>query len=199
MKTLRVNQCSIGKFNLLGNEETLQFSMSIIEDGKQYEENGIRAVLNYSGDVDNYYILNNALNNLEDVFELCYKDGCRWMGGTDYEAQTILFAKVYKENYEEINKNLLAAHKIETEKKIEELKKQLLRSEIVPNLDYQVSRVFDAKIKENQKMIDHYNNKLADLKEDSESFQKEAKYRDKYLLRNEILKGVMDIETMISE
>ena len=73
MKTLRVIQNSVGRYNLLSNEESLCFSMGLFDDDKLMSDGETKAKLYYSGDPDEKYGFEDAINNLDFVFEKCFE------------------------------------------------------------------------------------------------------------------------------
>lgn len=174
MKELKITQCSVGKYNLFGNEETLAFYAGIFEGGKHIEIDGVKAIIHYSGDPDEKDDF--TLDNIDWVFEKCFKYATNIWSTRDYLAECLTFAKVYGENYEEIDANLVKKHKEKIEKQIEELQRKLNYTTIVNEIDsnYWV----DKEISKYQKWID--GSKLSDFVEGSESYIKEKSKIDGY-------------------
>ncbi|RYD86165.1 MAG: hypothetical protein EOP50_22875 [Sphingobacteriales bacterium] len=96
---IRVTQCQVGRFNLLSSEKTLEFSCGLYTDGKLIEEDGVKAILKYSGEPDmiDYFT---SLDNLDAIFSHCFEFGSRISSSTDYVSQCLLFARLFRENYE---------------------------------------------------------------------------------------------------
>jgi hypothetical protein len=169
MIELRVTQNSVGNFNWANqNEKSFVFQMGIFKDGQLIEENGIKALIRFSGDPDEAYTFEDPFDNLTEVFELCCKESGKWISSTDYLSQCLLFAKVYSENYEELNATLLQKHKERTEKKIAELQKSLAKSEIIPeDIWYMANSYIETEVSKYEKWILSNQKDLEQLKEDS--------------------------------
>lgn len=192
--TLKVTQCQVGQFNLLSNENSLSFYMGIIKDGKIIEEDGVRAQLCFSGDPDEYDTFEDAFGNLDYVFEKCWKYANNIISSANYKKQCLLFAKVYRENYEEINNSLLKEHKEKTERKIKELQHELEWNMIVPEEIYSFNSIIKKEIKKHQDWIESNNKKMLDLKEESESYRKLQKQNESYLKDIEEYSKLLDNE-----
>lgn len=122
---LKVTQCSVGRYNLIGNEKSLSFYMGIYDGGKLVEVNGIKALLHYSGEENEEDDFKDAIDNLQYVYEKCLMYADRVISSTDYEAQCLTFIKVYTENFDLINETQKAKERKDIESKIQKLQKQL--------------------------------------------------------------------------
>lgn len=122
---LKVTQCNVGKYNLLGNEKSLSFYMGIYDNNKLIEVDGIKALLHYSGEPDELSDFEDAINNLESIYEKCLKYADKVISSVDYEAQCLLFIKVYTDNFELINETQKTKERIAIEKGIQKLQKEL--------------------------------------------------------------------------
>jgi len=185
---IRITQCNVGKYNLFSSEESLSFYMGIYtEDNKVYEENGIKAILHYSGEPNELYIFENALDNLGEVFQKCFEYSNKVWSSTDYKAQCLLFAKVYHENFDTLETNMKTQRDKNILEEIEKLQKQLSYG-VLSDISYEVEQSINNQIKSNQKMIDYYLQKNSELKEDTETYNKNLEYITKYKKSNEQLK-----------
>lgn len=180
MKTLKVTQCQVGRFNMLSNEKSLSFYMSIFDDGVKVEENGILAQLYYSGEEDDYELFSDAINNIEEVFSKCYEYAERIISNTDYKAQCHLFYKVYMQNLEEINNSLLAAHKESVEKQIKKLQEQLKVTEIACDISYTADKCIKKRINLLYKWIEQDEKTLSELIPGTETHIKKKALLDRW-------------------
>ena len=186
---IRVTQCSVGNYNLLSSEKTLSFFMGIYtEDNKVYEEDGIKAILHYSGEPDEIGIFKDALNNLAEVFDKCFEYAKRVYGTTDYKSQCLTFAKVYHEYFDTLENNMKVERNKEIEKTIERLKKKLTYP-VLDDISYEVETTLNNQIQSNQKMIDYYLEKNSELKEGTETYNKNLERISKYEKENLKLKN----------
>lgn len=186
---IKVSQCSVGRYNLLSSEESLSFYMSIYtEENKVYEENGIKAQLYYSGEPDELYIFEDAFDNLEEIFRKCFEYSNKIFSTTNYKEQCLLFSKIYHEYFETLETNT----RIERDKKllyeIEKLQKLLLKTNALVDISYQVNNCLNEKIISNARMIDYYIKNNSELKEGTETYNKNLEQISKYEKNNEHLK-----------
>jgi hypothetical protein len=177
---LRVIQCQVGQFNLCSNEKSLSFYMGIYEYNKPIEVNGVNAILHYSGEPDEVDYFRDAFNNLENIFTKCFEYSQRIWSTTDYKAQCLLFAKLYQENYDKLNAQLVEKHKIEVQKEIEELQKGLNCDTILPDLSYSINTAIYKKIEGIKKSIEVNEKELIQLKENSEKYSEISNRINKY-------------------
>lgn len=169
---LRVIQSSVGSFNWANpSEKSFSFTIGLFGADRQLiVENGVKAVLHFSGDPDTENEFDEPLDNLRDVFDKCFKYSKRVWGSTDYEAQCLLFARIYTENYEALDNALVASHKQRVEKKIAELQKQLSWNNIIPEISDVVDECIDTEVKKYNTWIDMNKKELEQLKEDAPKY-----------------------------
>lgn len=179
---VKVFNNQIGCFNLLNqSRKSFEFSMGLIDDaGKTIEVDGIKAIIRFSGEPDEEYYFTNPLGNLGEVFTKCFEYGDNVYSSTDYKSQCLLFAKLYQENLELLDSEAVIKHKEQTQKKIDDLQRELSWNTILPDLTYDVNSAIDTKISKVKKSIFFKEKELSELKEDSESYQKAKKYLDGY-------------------
>lgn len=123
---IKITQCHVGQFNLCSSEKMLSFHAAIYHEGKIVQgDDGKIARISYSGTPDELPEFENAWDNFDSIFEKCYKDSVKWFGSTDYRAETMLFARVYLEHYEEINANRLDRRRKEIERELKRLQTEL--------------------------------------------------------------------------
>jgi hypothetical protein len=187
MKEIKVTQSYVGHFNAINtSEKTFSFYMGIYEDNQVLEENGIKAILHYSGDPDDQDNFEDPIDNIEQVFDLCFKYSNKVWSSTDYKAQCLLFGKLYIQYFEELDNNLVEKRKIKLQKELEEIQKKLSYSTVLNDLTWQFNNTLNKQIKEDQKMVDYYIKEQLQLKEDSEKYLKNQEYMLNY--QNKVLK-----------
>jgi hypothetical protein len=126
-----MTQCAVGRFNLAGSDETLEFSLSIRDDeGKCVSVGDNYATIKYSGEPDEKDDFEEWHENLGWVFNKCFRYSKRIWGSTDYVGNALLFAKVYRENFEELNTAYVEERKASLERQIERLQEQLARTDL---------------------------------------------------------------------
>jgi len=177
---IKITQCSVGKYNLLSDEKSLSFYMSIYDnDGKIIEENGIKATLHYSGEPDELYIFEDALNNIEEVFDKCLNYSKKVWSSTDYKAQCLLFYKIYQSNFDILESNMRIQRDENIKKEIERLQKQLTYG-VLEDLEYTMHKFIDLQIRSINNSIEYITKQNSELKEDSETFIKNKEKITKY-------------------
>lgn len=184
MKELRVRQCSVGQYNLLSTDKTLEFSMGIFEDGKIIENGDNKALIRYSGDANEledfkYY----SENDLGWVFEKCFGYARRVWSTEDYLGNCLLFTKTYKENYEEIAN---VAEKLEREKiqkEIDRLTEKLERDLKPQDFTEDISAHIEKLNSTYEKWASEAKVEMSQYKKGSDGYKKSAdkikKYKDK--------------------
>lgn len=191
---IKISQCSIGKYNLLSNEESLSFYMSIYDnDNKVIEENGIKAQLHYSGEPDELYIFEDALNNIEEVFTKCLEYSKKVWSSTDYKAQCLLFYKIYQSNFETLEANMKAQRDENIKKEIERLQKQLNYG-VLEDLEYSMQKFVNKQIEFINKSIEYLTKQNSELKEDSETYIKNKERIIKYQKEIEDYQKILILE-----
>ena len=179
---IRVFNNQIGCFNLMNpSQKSFEFSMALLDDtGKTIEVDGVKAIIKYSGEPDDKDYFEDPMNDLGTVFMKCFEYGDRIWSSTDYKAQCLLFAKLYQENLGTMDAEVVRKHKEKTQKKIDELQKELNWNTILPDLTEDINSAIDAKIAKVKKSVAFKEKELSELKEDSESYAKAKKYLDDY-------------------
>jgi len=185
---IRITQCNVGRYNLFSSEESLSFYMSVYtEDNKVYEENGIKAQLHYSGEPDELYIFEEALDNLGEVFQKCFNYSTKVWSSIDYKAQCLLFAKTYHEYFDVLEFNMKLERDKNILEEIERLQKQLSYG-MLNDISYEVEQSINKLIKSKQDSINYLVKQNSELKEDSDSYIKNQERINKYNLEIEDLK-----------
>lgn len=185
---LKVIQNSIGHYNWANQrEKSLAFSMAIYDGDKIYEENGIKAKISYSGSEEEESDFSTPFIDIEYVFGKCFEHANKIISSTDYEAQTMLFARMYQKHYEELNENLLKEKRERIEKKIAELTAELEKGSVIYDLADTVNACVNKEISKYEKYIKGDKEELAQLIPDtekhiklSERINKWQRYIDNY-------------------
>lgn len=175
---LRINQCTTGRFNLLSNEETFSFYMGIYEDGKLITVGNDKAQIHYSGEKSEAWSYEDCFEQLEDIFPKCFEYACGVYSTTDYKANCLLFAKVYQENYEQLNEQAGVKRNEQIRKSIENLQKKL-RTDALPDISYSIEQSIKKRIASLEKSVKWNESQLADLKEESDKYAEVRKRTDK--------------------
>ena len=167
---IRVLQCSIGQYNLLSNEKSLSFVMGIYtKNNGVYTEDGVKALLSYSGEPDELEDFQQAEGNLYEVFNKCIKYANRVTSTTDYLSQTLLFYKIYKSHFDILEQNTKAARDKKLLKEIEYLTNQMNLS-VLSDVDDLTCRIEQCIIKEKDS-LDYWSKKQLDYVEGSDSYE----------------------------
>lgn len=176
-----VTQNEVGRFNLLGNEETLEFNMVIRgDDGvviKDDEEH--LAKLYYSGEPDEKYDFEEAENNLAWVFDKCFDYAHQIASSTDYKGNCLFFLDTYMNNFDEIRKNTLEEEKKKINEEIKSLELQLENLDMTDFREDCIEPLLE-KRESYMKSIGYYEKQMAEMKEESESYNDRKKWRDEY-------------------
>lgn len=148
--------------------------MSIYKDNKIVEENGIKATLHYYGDPDEYEEFRELIDNWEigELFKKCYVNADTFYSTTNYKEQCIVFAKVYQDNWEELDRQVLENRNKKLKKQLEEIQRRLEDTYVLPDISYDVESPIKEEIKTRQQFVDSYNKQLKDYKEGSTSYDK---------------------------
>lgn len=193
MRKLRVSQCSTGKYNMLGNEETLSFYMIIEEDGNVIKEGENRASIHYSGDAEELCDFERAVedNDMAFLFDKCFSYSNHVWGTTDYEGNCLLFARIYAQNFDELSENKANKEREQIKQEIERLQKRLTyelglddyRDAVKERLEKEVAK-YEKWIADDEKEISQYKegaDKISKLQE------RIKKYQDKIVRYKEII------------
>ena len=169
---LRVKK-GVGSYNLLDpKEKSFEFTLAIYIDGNIVEENGIKALLQYSGEEEDRYDFENIYGDMGYIFSKCWEYSNRVYSTTNYKAQCILFAKKYKEYFEQLDETILKKKQEEAKKEIAELQKVLDSVTILPEIDSEVNFSINSEIKKLESLIKSGNTSLSELKEGTDSYNK---------------------------
>lgn len=195
-KEIRVIQNSVERYNWLGNEETLRFSIGLYEDGKVVEENGVRAILYYSGEVDEKYDFDNYIEDMDigDIFNKCYQYANSVWSSTDYKAQCLLFAKIYQECHREILKNWIEQKDEKAKEEIERLRKDIGNYPRYFDKEYftdAFANTIGEEIAKYERLANLQKQKLNEYKEGTKSFEKANKKIQEYQEKIENLKNLI--------
>lgn len=182
---LKVIQLGVGKYNVFSTEESLSFSMGIYGDDNKIvqDEKGIKAILYYSGETDEKEDFEDAVEQIGEVYIKCAKYADRVFGTTDYKAQCLLFAKIYQENLQQIEENLVEDRKNEYLKEIKSLEdkvQRLRRFGILRDISWEVNSEIDKKINMKKNWLADIEKKNLDLKEDSLTYRENVLKIEKY-------------------
>lgn len=187
MKEIKIIQSEVGSFNWLNpSQKTFSFCMGIYEDNKVLEENGIKAILYYSGEPDDKYNFINPIDDIEETFDLCFEYSNKVWSSTNYKDQCLLFGKLYIQHFEELDKNLTEERKLKLQEELIKIQKKLACSGFLNDLTYQFNTSINKEIKSHEKMVQHYTKEQLQLKEDSEKYIKNQEIILNY--QNKILK-----------
>jgi len=192
MKLIKVTQNHVGRYSLGSNEETLSFYMGIYEDNKIMELDGDKAILHYSGDPDEVEYFEEAIENIEGVFQKCFDYAERVWSTTDYKSQCIAFAKLYTMHLSEIEQNMLMLRKARIEKEIAKLTAQLNETELLYDISDAYNDCVTKRIRLHQKWLDEEKKKLSELKDNApsrasvvtkiEKYDRDIKYYESLLM-----------------
>ena len=172
---LRVKK-DVGSYNWLDpKEKSFEFTLAIYIDGNIVEENGIKALLQYSGEEEDRYDFENIYGDMGYIFSKCWEYSNKVYSTTNYKAQCILFAKKYKEYFEQLDETILKKKQEEAKKEITELQKVLDSVTILPEIDSEVNFSINSEIKKLESLIKSYNTSLSELKEGTDSYNKSIK------------------------
>lgn len=189
---IKVSQCNVDRYKLLSSDKNLSFYMSIYtKDNKIYQEDGIFATLYYFGDPDEKYIFEDGIDNLGEIFQKCFEYSNKVWSSTDYKSQCLLFAKIYNQHFEELEENMKIERDKNILKEIEDLQKKLSTS-LLTDINYEIDDSINKEIKSNQKMIDYYTNKNLELKEGTDTYNKNIENIEKYKNKNKILEDYLN-------
>lgn len=186
---LVLNQNQVGKFNMLGDEESLAFSLAFREDDGTPIYVGKDGLPLDEGDASDYRAIFTMPRNEDDphgasqwykeMFDNADYDGLLYehqkhggfTTGLDYPAQRVMFAYFIEHHYEEIYSKAVEQEKTEDQKTITQLKTQLEK------LENKVYGVADA-----QDTPSLFNGIIAQIEKEIASYKK---YRDEYKEGNE--------------
>jgi len=167
-KAIKIRQNWGGNYNLFNSEKTLSFIMDIVdENNKTIEIGGVKARLQLNQDIDSF---DSPKDNIETVFEECWKHANTVWSSTNYKAQCLLFAKTFQENYQELCENRIREQKEEISKEIERLQNNLKSLYGFDDISYIVNKGIKEEIETYNKWIKQNKEELAQIKENTEKY-----------------------------
>lgn len=189
---IKITQCSVGQYNLLSNEKSFSFYCGIYDENNNIVTvDDVKACLHYSSEEDEHETFED-LENIGYIFEKAYAYSKSIISTRNYEAEARAFAKVYLQNYAEINANNTDARDKRILRQIESLHAQM-KYPAIPDITYEIRNTMNSAIKSDQKMIDHYNEELSQVIEGSEKYQKISGYLDNYSSKIKNKKELIEI------
>ena len=125
---LKLLQSQVGRFNLLGHEETYVFSLGLVRgDGEVEEREGVKAILYYSGEPEVRGEMEDYMERADigDIFRKCFEYAKNVCSSRDYMAEALLFIKLYQSAADEIQNNWKLRENANIQKQIDVLQKRL--------------------------------------------------------------------------
>lgn len=175
---IKVIQNYRGKFNLFGSEESLSLVIGLFdEENKLIEVDGVKAKLYLNKDIEPY---DSPLDEMYTVFNDCFDYAKSVISSTDYEAQCILFAKLYQENYEEICENRIAEQKVEITKEIERLETKLKNLYGVDDISWELNYNLEKQISLYRRWAESAQKELDQVKEGTDKYKELSDKVEKY-------------------
>lgn len=163
---IRVIQNYKGKFYLGSNEETLSFMVAIYDDqNKIIEVDGIKAKLSYMGDREPF---DSPLDDMPTVFNECFDYVKGVISTQPYEKECLLFAKIYQENFEELNNKMRSKKQMQIETEIERLQKRLKYLNGIDDISWEVNNKINKKIETYSNWVDLAQKELEQIKENTD-------------------------------
>lgn len=188
---LVVLQSNVGRYNLLSSGKSFSFALAITNgDRKPIEENGVKAILSFSGEPDSEADFSDPIDNLSYIFNRCLEYALNTWSTVNYKEQCLLFWKLYNDNYAEMDAIALLEFKKEAQEKIDKLQQHLKLDSFLPVICDHVPDVVSRRIFLLNKWIDADKKDMHDLKEGSESYLKKQEAIDKYKKEIESLTSV---------
>lgn len=184
---IRILNSNVGRYNLLSNEQTFNFSIAIVHNTAReiVEVDGIKAILHFEGDAETQGEFANPLDILPDVFEKCFNYSTRIWSSVPYTEQCLAFAQVYKENFELIEENMLREKNERITKDIErltrELSKRSLLDEPVDVFNWPLAKYLQTV----EKSIKRCQDDMAQYKEESKGYADSLKTLEKAQIKLE--------------
>ena len=178
---VKILQQEVGQFNWIGTEKTFVFKMGIVENPKDRETielEGFKAILVFRGEPNEADEFENAIENIGEIFHKCFDYAGKQSG--EYTKQCIAFLKLYRDNYEAIDGEMLKMKNERIQNEIEKLSKKLLLKSVNDPIDEYADLAIESKISSNKKMIDYYNKQLSEYREDSTKYAEAKKQIEKY-------------------
>lgn len=166
-----LNQNQVGRFNLLGNEESLAFSVKIIDgdEGKILERAGVKCVARFHTDEDPE-LKSDELQELVDDGEFDEIARQCLEGGRDVP-ETKAFIAAYVENFAVLRDEFVSKKREALEKQMAALKEQLARLRMPPAY-YEMADLVKGMADKERSRATTYRKWQADYKETSPQYEK---------------------------
>lgn len=192
---LKIIQNSVGRYNFLGHEETLAFSMAIVgDDGKVISNETNRASVDYSGDPDEKDEFDDNLEDIGFLFGKCLGYSKRVFGSKDREGDCYFFARILSDNFEEISTAFETKKRAVLEKKLERIQQELAGDLSLPDTREDIASEITKEVKQYEGWILSSEKELAQLLPDSEKAQKERDRIAGYKAKIEQLSTVLSTQ-----
>lgn len=189
---LKIIQNSLGRYNLLGNEESLAFSMAIIgEDGKVITDGTNKASVDYSGDPEEKDEFDDNLEDISFLFGKCLGYSKRVFGSKDREGDCYFFARIFSDNFDEISTAFGAKKRSVLEKKLERIQQELSSNLSLTDARADISQEITKEVRKYEGWVTYSEKELAQLLPDSEKAQKERERIEGYKTKIEKLNSVL--------
>lgn len=183
---LRITNDSVGRYNLISNENTYEFFMCIYDNDNNIVTDGVnKARIHFSGEPERKDDFQGAIDNMEYVIGECIKYCGRIWSTTDYIGDALYFANVYMQNYEQLNETYKAEKAIALQKQIDELQQKLTYMPDIDDIHYEVKSYLNERITIHKKWIADVDVKIADAKEGSQTHIDLITKRQDYVLKIE--------------
>lgn len=174
-------QNQVARFNLLGTEESLAFSMKIVDDENNIvERDGVKCIARLQK-TENALYVREELEQLFDKAEfaqivaLCIEETNR----SDTIAESKAFIDVYVNHFDELKHSYEDAKKKLLQDKIEALKKELAKTNMSEDT-YEMAEILKGLASKEREMSDNYVKWSEDYKKSSpqyKDYMKKAKER----------------------
>lgn len=175
---VKVIQNHRGRYDIFSKEETLSLVIGIFgEDGKIIEVDGVKAKLYLNEDVEPF---DSPLDDMPNVFNACFDYSKKVISSTNYEAQCILFAKLYQENFEQLCENRIAKQKIEIAEEIERLQNRLTRLYGFDDISWELNNKLGKQAQMYKNWVGFCEKELEQVKEGTDKYKELSEKLDKY-------------------
>lgn len=172
---IKLIQNQVAKFNFLGDEESLAFSMAIVDDNdKTIERNGIKAIVKLRTDDD-------PLNKRDELQDLYYAGEfdeivrqCIENGRERDIEELRIFLATYVDNFNGLRDDFESKRRQELQKKIHDLTEEL-RGVRMPPAYYEMADAIKDLADRNRYKESQYRGWMKDYKEDSDTYKRYEK------------------------
>lgn len=172
---IKLIQNQVAKFNFLGDEESLAFSMAIVDDNdKTIERDGIKAIVKLRTDDD-------PLNKRDELQDLYYAGEfdeivrqCIENGRERDIEELRVFIVTYVDNFNTLRDDFESKRRQELQKKIHALTEEL-RDVRMPPAHYEMADAIKDLADRNRYKESQYRGWMKDYKEDSDTYKRYEK------------------------